>query len=63
MTTTVGSPDTNSAPSAPRAHCIADSAGGLTFDVTGAGQPGATLVLRRQGGWEPRCAAAPDPGR
>ncbi|MEU3372092.1 hypothetical protein ACFYM2_31955 [Streptomyces sp. NPDC006711] len=50
MTTTAESPDTNSAPSAPRAHCIADSAGGLTFDVTGAGQPGATLVLRRQGG-------------
>ncbi|MCX5383305.1 hypothetical protein [Streptomyces sp. NBC_00083] len=48
MTTTAESPDTGNAPAAPRAHCIADSAGGVTFDVTGAGQPGATLVLRRR---------------
>ncbi|RCH65038.1 hypothetical protein DT019_29595 [Streptomyces sp. SDr-06] len=48
MTTTAESPDTGSA-AAPRAHCIADSAGGVTFDVTGAGRPGAALVLRRRG--------------
>ncbi|MFG2719218.1 hypothetical protein ACGFW5_13135 [Streptomyces sp. NPDC048416] len=46
MTTTAESPDTGSAPAVPRAHCIADSAGGVTFDVTGAARPGATLVLR-----------------
>ncbi|MGW2818147.1 transferase [Streptomyces sp. NPDC001415] len=49
MTTTAESPDTGSASAAPRADCIADSAGGVTFDVTGAGRPGATLVLRRRG--------------
>ncbi|WP_326811975.1 transferase [Streptomyces scopuliridis] len=30
------------------ADCIADSAGGITFDVTDAARPGATLVLRRR---------------
>ncbi|QEU95341.1 hypothetical protein [Streptomyces kanamyceticus] len=37
---------------APRADCIADSAGGLTFDVTDSGEPGmrdaAYLLLRRR---------------
>jgi hypothetical protein len=39
-------------PSAPlRADCIADSAGGLTFDVTADGEPGdAHLLLRRRDG-------------
>ncbi|MEV0041470.1 hypothetical protein [Streptomyces sp. NPDC050804] len=32
------------------ADCIADSAGGITFDVTGAARPGAVLVLRRRDG-------------
>ncbi|MFJ3229105.1 hypothetical protein ACIPJS_37950 [Streptomyces sp. NPDC086783] len=37
----------------PRADCIADSAGGLTFDVTETGEPGdALLVLRRREGTE-----------
>ncbi|MFE5138714.1 hypothetical protein ACFRDV_13740 [Streptomyces fagopyri] len=37
----------------PCADCIADSAGGLTFDVTDTGEPGAALlVLRRRGGHE-----------
>ncbi|MFD7713439.1 hypothetical protein [Streptomyces sp. NPDC059786] len=37
----------------PRADCIADSAGGLTFDVTETGEPGdAFLVLRRREGDE-----------
>ncbi|MFE9569596.1 hypothetical protein ACFYMW_14005 [Streptomyces sp. NPDC006692] len=49
MTTTAESPDTGSASAAPRADCIADSAGGVTFDITGAGRPGASLVLRRRG--------------
>jgi hypothetical protein len=31
------------------ADCIADSAGGITFDLRGTGAPGAVLVLRRQG--------------
>ena len=35
---------------APRAHCIADSAGGVTFDIAGAGSPDAMLVLKRRGG-------------
>ncbi|MFD7289423.1 transferase [Streptomyces sp. NPDC059863] len=30
------------------ADCIADSAGGITFDITDAARPGATLVLRRR---------------
>ncbi|MFF6993918.1 hypothetical protein ACFY93_02990 [Streptomyces sp. NPDC008313] len=35
----------------PRADCVADSAGGLTFDVTETGEPGsATLVLRSRDG-------------
>lgn len=34
----------------PRAHCIADSAGGVTFDIVGDASPGAVLVLRRRGG-------------
>ncbi|MEV6396951.1 hypothetical protein AB0M39_19550 [Streptomyces sp. NPDC051907] len=34
----------------PRADCIADSAGGVTFDVAGAGAPDAVLVLKRRGG-------------
>jgi hypothetical protein len=34
----------------PRADCIADTAGGLTFDVAGVGAPDAVLVLRRRGG-------------
>lgn len=37
----------------PSADCIADSAGGLTFDVTETGEPGAALlVLRRREGHE-----------
>ncbi|MFI5755938.1 hypothetical protein [Streptomyces sp. NPDC051569] len=32
------------------ADCIADSAGGITFDITGAARPDAVLVLRRRGG-------------
>jgi hypothetical protein len=34
----------------PRADCIADAAGGITFDVVGAEGPQAALVLRRRGG-------------
>ncbi|MEN8653117.1 transferase [Streptomyces sp. 21So2-11] len=34
----------------PRADCIADSAGGLTFDMAGEPSLGAALVLRRRGG-------------
>lgn len=34
----------------PRADCIADAAGGITFDVAGAGAPDAVLVLKRRGG-------------
>ncbi|GAA1520378.1 hypothetical protein GCM10009730_29480 [Streptomyces albidochromogenes] len=34
----------------PRADCIADSAGGITFDIVGEASPGAVLVLRRRGG-------------
>ncbi|WP_028815628.1 hypothetical protein [Streptomyces flavidovirens] len=34
----------------PRADCIADSAGGITFDIVGDASPGAALVLRRRGG-------------
>ncbi|MEU5776254.1 hypothetical protein ABZ819_23525 [Streptomyces venezuelae] len=44
--------DDQEASGAPRADCIADSAGGLTFDVTDPGEPGteavAHLVLRRR---------------
>ncbi|MDX3850614.1 hypothetical protein [Streptomyces sp. AK02-01A] len=32
------------------ADCIADSAGGITFDIRGAARPDALLVLRRRGG-------------
>ncbi|MFD4143243.1 hypothetical protein [Streptomyces sp. NPDC058572] len=34
----------------PRADCIADAAGGITFDVVGADSPQAALVLKRRGG-------------
>lgn len=34
----------------PLADCIADSAGGVTFDIVGDAPPGAVLVLRRRGG-------------
>jgi hypothetical protein len=34
----------------PRADCIADSAGGITFDIAGAGAPDAVLVLKLRGG-------------
>ncbi|HCA86638.1 MAG TPA: hypothetical protein DEQ61_14805, partial [Streptomyces sp.] len=40
----------------PRADCIADSAGGLSFDIADAGRPGAVgswdaaLLLRLRGG-------------
>ncbi|MFD9213065.1 MULTISPECIES: hypothetical protein [unclassified Streptomyces] len=34
----------------PRADCIADAAGGVTFDIAGTGAPDALLVLRRRGG-------------
>ncbi|MFK4069087.1 hypothetical protein [Streptomyces sp. NPDC029674] len=44
--------DDHEASGAPRADCIADSAGGLTFDVTDPGEPGtedaAHLLLRRR---------------
>ncbi|MBT2508288.1 hypothetical protein J7I98_20830 [Streptomyces sp. ISL-98] len=33
----------------PRADCIADSAGGITFDIVGEDSPRAVLVLRRRG--------------
>ncbi|MBX7471640.1 transferase [Streptomyces sp. MAG02] len=48
MTTTAKSPNAGSAPAAPRVDCIADSAGGLTFDVIATADTDATLVLRRQ---------------
>ncbi|MDI9883231.1 hypothetical protein QMZ92_02140 [Streptomyces sp. HNM0645] len=35
---------------APRTDCIADAAGGVTFDIAGTGAPDASLVLRRRGG-------------
>lgn len=35
---------------APRADCIADAAGGVTFDIAGPGAPDASLVLRLRGG-------------
>lgn len=38
----------------PRADCIADSAGGITFDIAGAGAPDAVLVLKRRGGAGPQ---------
>ncbi|WP_351233009.1 hypothetical protein [Streptomyces sp. NPDC002133] len=34
----------------PRADCIADAAGGVTFDIAGVNAPDAALVLRRRGG-------------
>ncbi|MCX4509953.1 hypothetical protein OHA27_06460 [Streptomyces sp. NBC_01619] len=34
----------------PRADCIADSAGGITFDMAGIAAPAAAFVLRRRGG-------------
>ncbi|MBT2389474.1 hypothetical protein J7E87_08530 [Streptomyces sp. ISL-1] len=34
----------------PRADCIADSAGGITFDIAGTSAPDAALVLKRSGG-------------
>ncbi|MFC5803515.1 hypothetical protein [Streptomyces formicae] len=34
----------------PRADCIADSAGGITFDIAGVAAPDAVLVLRRREG-------------
>ncbi|MET7620235.1 hypothetical protein [Streptomyces sp. NPDC005408] len=34
----------------PRADCIADSAGAVTFDLAGSCAPGAELVLKRRGG-------------
>ncbi|MGW7056508.1 hypothetical protein [Streptomyces sp. NPDC054887] len=37
----------------PRADCIADSAGGVTFDIAGEASPGAVLLLRRRGGDTP----------
>ncbi|MER6997334.1 hypothetical protein [Streptomyces sp. NPDC000410] len=37
----------------PRADCIADSAGGVTFDIAGVAAPDAALVLRRRGGTAP----------
>lgn len=44
--------DDRAVATAPRADCIADSAGGLTFDVTDSGEPGmrdaAYLLLRRR---------------
>lgn len=40
----------------PRADCVADSAGGLTFDVSAAGEAaGAHMVLRRRDGHEEVC--------
>ncbi|MFE3328384.1 hypothetical protein [Streptomyces sp. NPDC059176] len=41
---------TSSGRRTPRADCIADSAGGITFDIAGLARPGAALVLRRRGG-------------
>lgn len=49
MTTTAESPGTGSASAAPRVDCIADSAGGVTFDVIATADTDATLVLRRRG--------------
>ncbi|MEU4889718.1 MULTISPECIES: hypothetical protein [Streptomyces] len=48
-----GDGDRPGAPAAPRADCIADSAGGLTFDVEAPGRAeswDAALLLRRRGG-------------
>ncbi|MFD5112965.1 hypothetical protein ACFVWX_18315 [Streptomyces sp. NPDC058220] len=39
------------------ADCIADSAGGITFDITGDARPDAVLVLRRRGGRASAAAA------
>lgn len=47
-------PDGDGRERTPRAHCIADSAGGLTFDVRDPGTPGdAHLVLLRRGSGHP----------
>ncbi|MFI9587985.1 hypothetical protein ACIHCQ_40755 [Streptomyces sp. NPDC052236] len=50
--TSVSTPD-SAERRAPRADCIADSAGGLTFDLAGAGAPDAVLVLKRRGSTDP----------
>ncbi|MFD7443164.1 hypothetical protein [Streptomyces sp. NPDC059909] len=41
---------TSTARRTPRADCIADAAGGVTFDIAGVTAPDAALVLRRRGG-------------
>ncbi len=58
---TASQPTEEDAPMPPRADCIADSAGGLTFDMTGPGGPGDThLLLRhRDGHQEVRLPLAP----
>ncbi|WP_129770114.1 hypothetical protein [Streptomyces sp. L-9-10] len=43
-------PSGRPSPAVCTADCIADSAGGITFDITGAARPDATLVLRRRAG-------------
>ncbi|MER5889281.1 hypothetical protein ABT160_36110 [Streptomyces sp. NPDC001941] len=50
-------------PTAPRADCLADSAGGVTFDIADPGTPRATLVLRQdRGDEEVRLPLAPAGG-
>ncbi|MHC3389613.1 hypothetical protein ACLQ2E_09125 [Streptomyces lavendulocolor] len=48
MSDTTGPATAPAAP--PRADCVADLAGGLTFDLPAAGTTGPVLVLRRRGG-------------
>ncbi|MFE7776671.1 hypothetical protein ACFU5O_22845 [Streptomyces sp. NPDC057445] len=44
---------TSTEPRTPRADCIADSAGGVTFDMAGIAAADAVFVLRRRGGTAP----------
>ncbi|MFE1955117.1 hypothetical protein ACFW9D_32125 [Streptomyces sp. NPDC059524] len=61
---TSGSDDRTAAAAAPRADCIADSAGGLTFDVLdhGAHDPAHLVLIDRAGGEEVRLPLAPAGG-
>lgn len=57
----VPAPDDRTVLMAPRADCIADSAGGLTFDVSdhGAPDPAHLLLINRTGGAEVRLPLTP----
>ena len=46
----MSTPTTSTRRTTPRADCVADAAGGITFDVAGAGAHDAALVLKRRGG-------------